>query len=387
MTALDLIRSYQPGLVELRRHLHAHPEFGFAEHATAARVADELRALGIEVHEGIGATGVVGVLQCGNGSGTIGLRADMDALPITEENTFAHASRHPGCMHACGHDGHTATLLGAARYLAETRRFNGRVVFIFQPAEEGLGGALAMLEDGLFARFPCDAIFAMHNTPGMKVGRFAISPGAMMAGGAFFDVTVSGRGAHGARPDHGVDPVLAACHVVSALQSIVSRNVDPRDPAVLSVTRVDGGNAYNVIPERAVIRGTARAFHAETMDLIERNLRRIAEHVAAGFGATAAIDFCRLFAPLVNDPSETAAIADAASALVGPENVNREGWRTVASEDFSFMLERCPGAYIRIGNGDGAPVHHPRYEFNDDILPLGAALFATLVERKLPHAA
>ena len=385
MSALDIIRSYHPALARLRQDFHAHPEIGFTEHRTAARVADELRALGVEVHEGIGGTGIVGVLRSGNGAGSVGLRADMDALPIEEENDFGHASRHPGVMHACGHDGHTAMLLGTARYLAETRAFSGTVRFIFQPAEEGLGGAQAMLRDGLLSRFPCDAIFGMHNSPGLKVGEFAIRPGATMAGGAFFDITVSGRGSHGARPEGGIDPVLAACHVVSALQSIVSRNVNPRDTAVLSVTRIDGGDAYNVIPNRATIRGTARAFRHETMDLIETNMRRVAEHVAAGFGATASVEFRRLFAPLINDPAETDAIAEAASALVGAEHVDRDGGQTMASEDFSFMLEECPGAYIRIGNGDSAPVHNPRYDFNDEIIPLGAALFATLVERKLPR--
>ncbi len=384
MSALDIIRSYHPALARLRRDLHAHPELGFMEQRTAARVADELRRVGVEVHEGVGRTGVVGVLRCGEGAGTVGLRADMDALPIQEENTFEHASRHTGCMHACGHDGHTVMLLGAARYLAETRNFSGAVRFIFQPAEEGLGGAAAMLQDGLFSRFPCQSVFAMHNSPGMPVGTFAIRPGVMMAGGAFFDIVVRGRGAHGARPEGGIDPVLAACYVVSALQSIVSRNVNPRDTAVLSVTGIDGGDAYNVIPERATIRGTARAFRPETMDLIEANLRRVAENVTAGFGATASVEFRRLFPPLVNHPAETEAIADAAASLVGPGNVDRDGGQTMASEDFAFMLERCPGAYIRIGNGDGAPVHNARYDFNDQVLPFGAALLATLIERKLP---
>lgn len=377
---------FQPALARLRQDLHAAPELGFEEHRTAARIAAELRALGIEVHEGVGGTGLVGVLRAGNGPGAIGLRSDMDALPITEETGLPFASAHPGVMHACGHDGHMAILLGAARYLAETRRFDGTVHLIFQPAEEGLGGAEAMLRDGLFERFPCDAVFGLHNTPGLALGAFAIRPGTMMAGGSFFDMTVTGRGAHGARPEAAIDPVLTACQIVGALQSIVSRNVNPRDTAVVSVTRLDGGDAYNVIPERAVIRGTARALRTETLDLIEAALARIAENVAAAFGATARVDLRRPFAPLVNDPAETAAYADAAALVAGEAQVDRDGGLTMASEDFSFMLEHCPGAYMRLGNGDGPPVHNPRYAFNDDAIPYGAALFATIVEQKLPRA-
>jgi amidohydrolase len=386
MKNVERIAEFHDDLTNWRRDIHAHPELGFEEQRTSDLVAKKLAEFGCEVFRGIGRTGVVGRLRAGSSSRSIGLRADMDALPIQEATNLAYRSRHEGRMHACGHDGHTTMLLGAARYLAETRNFDGTVNFIFQPAEEGLGGGEAMVKDGLFDRFPCDTIFGMHNRPGLAVGKFQIRTGPMMAGGAYFDITVTGRGAHGARPESGIDPVIVASHITTALQSIVSRNIRPLDTAVLSVTQIHAGDAYNVIPEQAFIRGTARAFASETMGLIEQNMARIASGVASGFGAAAELDFRTLFPPLVNDAAEAAFIADTAVALVGEDNVNRQGNLVMASEDFSFMLNRRPGAYIQIGNGDaegGCEVHNPGYDFNDAALPLGASLFASLAERKL----
>ena len=386
MQIIPSIGEFHSDLVAWRRDIHAHPELGFEEERTSALVAEKLASFGCEVHRGIGRTGVVGRLRVGDGPRTIGLRADMDALPIREANDVPYRSRNEGRMHACGHDGHTTMLLGAARYLAKTRGFDGTVNFIFQPAEEGLGGGLAMLEDGLFERFPCAAIFGMHNRPGLAVGKFAIRAGAMMAGGAYFDIAVTGRGAHGARPESGIDPVVVASHITTALQTIVSRSVRPVDTAVLSVTQIHAGEAYNVIPETAVMRGTVRAFSRETMELIRDKMERIAGGIAGAMGATATLDFRVTFLPLVNDAAATGFIADTAAELVGAENVDRDATLSMASEDFSFMLERCPGAYIRIGNGDrpdGCEVHNPGYDFNDEALPLGASLFARLVERRL----
>ena len=386
METVERIRTFHDELTEWRHAIHAHPELGFQEQRTSDLVADKLAGFGIEVHRGLGKTGVVGRLRVGNSPRTIGLRADMDALPIQEANTFDYRSQNDGRMHACGHDGHTTMLLGAARYLAQTRNFDGTVHFIFQPAEEGLGGAAAMVKDGLFDEFPCEVIFGMHNRPGLAVGKFQIRPGAMMAGGAFFDIAITGRGAHGARPEAGIDPIVVASHITTALQSIVARNVRPVDTAVISVTKFHAGDAYNVIPEKAVLGGTARCFSNTTMDLIEERMRRIAESVAAGLGASASLDFRRLFPALVNHADETRFIADAAAEVVGEDNVNRQAGLVMASEDFSFMLERCPGAYIQIGNGDGeggCEVHNPGYDFNDAALPYGAALFARLVERRL----
>src|SRR5438477_4499872 len=316
MKPLDRINTYHPELTAIRRDIHANPELGFAEHRTSDIVAKQLEALGIEVHVGVGGTGVVGVLREGNGPVSVGLRADMDALPILEANEVPYKSTKPGVMHAGGLDGHTTMLLGAARYLAETRNFNGTVNFIFQPAEEGLGGAKAMLKDELFERFPCDTVFGMHNHPGLAVGQFAIRPGTMMAAGAFFDIHVEGRGAHGARPEQSVDSVLVASHIVTALQAIVARNVSALDTAVVSATAINSGDAYNVIPQSAEIRGTVRTFKNETTTLVEENMKRTAAGVAGAFGASASVDFRRLFAPLVNDAAETAEFADVAAELV-----------------------------------------------------------------------
>jgi len=378
----------QAQMREWRRDIHAHPELGFREQRTAELVASRLESFGIEVHRGIGKTGVVGVLKNGTSERSVGLRADMDALPIQEANRFPHRSRHEGVMHACGHDGHTAMLLGAAQHLARRLGVDGSVHFIFQPAEEGIGGARAMVEDGLFRRFACDAIFGMHNRPGMALGRFAVRSGPMMAGGAFFDIDVAGRGAHGARPESGIDPVLAAAHIATALQSIVSRNVRPVETAVLSVTQIHAGDAYNVIPQSARLCGTVRAFSTEVMEMIGRNMARIAEGVAGGFGASAKTDFRAVFPPLINDANEAEFAAGVCSELVGAGNVRRDPLLIMASEDFSYMLAQVPGCYINIGNGDGegaCEVHNPWYDFNDAALPYGAAFFVRLVERKLPR--
>jgi len=373
-------------MIVWRRDIHAHPELGFEEQRTSDMVAEKLAAFGCEVHRGIGGTGIVGVLREGGSSRAIGLRADMDALPIQEGNAFDHRSVHDGKMHACGHDGHTTMLLGAARYLAETRNFDGQVNFIFQPAEEGLGGAMAMIEDGLFERFPCDAIFGMHNRPGLPLGRFAVRGGAMMAGGALFDIDITGKGAHGARPESSIDPVIVAAHITTALQTIVSRNTRPLDSAVLSVTQIHAGAAHNVIPQAARLSGTARAFSREIMTLVEEGMKRVAKGIAEGLGATAEVDFRLVFAPTVNDVAEADFAAGVCAEIAGAENVERDPPLIMASEDFSFMLEKVPGCYFNIGNGEGegvCEVHNPAYDFNDDALPTGASVFVRLTETRL----
>ena len=369
-----------------RHDFHAHPELGFNETRTARLVAERLRSFGCEVEEGIGGTGVVGTLRNGTSTRSVGLRADMDALPLSEGNLFAHRSTHSGCMHACGHDGHVTMLLGAAKYLAATHHFDGIVHFIFQPAEEGLGGARAMIADGLFGRFPCDSIFAMHNRPKLGIGRFALRAGPAMAGGAFFDININGVAAHGARPESGVDALMVGAQIAVALQMIVSRNVAPTDSAVLSITQFHAGDAYNVIPQHAVLRGTVRAFRTELMSGIEQMMRRTAEQVAAGLGANARLDFRVNFTPLVNDATQTAFAASICEELVGAANVDHEPALVMASEDFADMLNEVPGCYLLIGNGDregACEVHNPMYDFNDEALPLGASFFARVVEHKL----
>jgi hippurate hydrolase len=390
MPIADRIAAMHAELTGWRRDIHAHPELGFEETRTSDLVATKLAAFGCTVHRGLGKTGVVGTLRAGSSARTVGLRADMDALPIEEANAFEHRSLHRGKMHACGHDGHTTMLLGAARYLAETRNFDGTVHFIFQPAEEGLGGAKAMVEDGLFEKFPCDAIFGMHNRPSLPLGHFAVRAGPMMAGGAFFDIRVTGKGAHGARPETGIDSVMVAAHIAIALQTIVSRNAPPVETAVLSVTKIHGGDAYNVIPQTAQLAGTVRTFSRELMVLIETSMRRIAKGVAEAFGATAEVDFRFLFAPTVNDAREAEFAAGICTELVGAGKVERNPELIMASEDFSYMLEKVPGCYINIGNGageGGCEVHNPAYDFNDAALPLGASFFARLVETRLKKGA
>jgi len=383
---IDSIRAWLPELTTWRRDFHAHPETGFEEHRTAGLVAERLEAMGIEVHRGIGRTGVVGTLRAGRGNRAIGLRADMDALDMPEANTFAHASTVPGKMHGCGHDGHTTMLLAAARHLAATRNFDGTVHFIFQPAEEGQGGARAMIEDGLFERFPCDAVYGLHNRPGMPVGQFGICAGPMMAGAAFFDLVIHGRGGHGARPESTIDPVVIGAQIVSAFQTIVARNIAPNDTAVVTTTGFSAGTAYNVIPEKVALRGTVRAFRVETMRLAESRMRALATNIATGFGATAELDFREITVPVVNSAEQTALIADAAAALVGAPHVDRNRIPAMGSEDFSYMLAERPGAYILVGNGDGqgsCEVHNPGYDFNDAAIPYGGGVLAAVVEKEL----
>ena len=385
-TTVETLAPLHAEMTGWRRDIHAHPELGFQETRTAGRVAALLEACGIAVTRGVGRTGVVGTLKVGTGPRTIGLRADMDALPITEANSFGHRSTHAGLMHACGHDGHTAMLLGAATQLARTKRFDGTVHFIFQPAEEGLGGAQAMIDDGLFTRFPCDSVFGMHNRPSLDVGRFAVRSGPMMAGGGFFDIRITGRGSHGARPESGIDAALVAAQVAVSVQSIVSRNVSPLESAVISVTRIRAGDAYNVIPQTADLGGTLRAFSRRTLEAMAEHLARVAKGTAAAYGASAEVDVRINFAPTVNDAEQAEFAARICTELVGAANVDRNPPLIMASEDFSFMLEQVPGCYLNIGNGtgeSGCEVHNPAYDFNDRALPLGAAFFVRAVETKL----
>jgi hippurate hydrolase len=390
MAVIDRIAKMHQEMTVWRRDIHSHPELGFEETRTSDIVAAKLKEFGCEVHRGLGKTGVVGSLRIGNSTRAIGLRADMDALPIQEENIFDHRSTEDGKMHACGHDGHTTMLLGAAKYLAETGNFEGQVHFIFQPAEEGIGGAQAMIDDGLFEMFPCDAIFGMHNRPKFDSGKFAVRSGAMMAGGAFYDIDISGYGAHGARPESSVDPVVVAAHIVTALQSIVSRNVRPLDSAVVSTTRINSGEAYNVIPQTARLSGTVRAFSYEVMDLVEKRMIQIAKGIAEGFGATVKVDFRVIFAPTINHAQEAEFAAKICREIVGADRVERNPPLIMASEDFSFMLNKVPGCYINIGNGQGegaCEVHNPGYDFNDEVLPIGAGFFARLIETRLAKEA
>ncbi len=386
MTIDPRIAAFADDLTTWRRDIHAHPELGFEEERTSRIVAEKLRDFGCEVTTGIGKTGVVGTIRVGNNPRAVGLRADMDALPMDETNTFDHRSQHAGRMHACGHDGHTTMLLGAARYLAATRNFDGTVHFIFQPAEEGRGGAEAMVKDGLFEKFPCEAVFGMHNRPKLDVGKFQIRSGPMMAGGGLFDIHIKGKGAHGARPESGVDPVVIGGHIITALQTVISRTIAPIDSGVISITQMHAGDAYNVIPETAVLRGTVRAFRKEVMATIKEKIERIASGIAGSLGGEAKADVRVVFPPLVNDPTEAQWIGDVAAGIVGEDNVNRNGSYVMASEDFSYMLEKVPGAFILIGNGGGeggCEVHNPGYDFNDTALPLGATLWARVIETRL----
>jgi hippurate hydrolase len=373
-------------LAAWRRRIHAHPELGFEEHQTSDFVAGKLAEFGVEVHRGVGGTGVVGVLRVGNETRAVGLRADMDALPIQEASSCAHPSRRPGVMHACGHDGHTVMLLAAARYLARSRGFRGQVNFIFQPAEEGLGGARAMLADGLLDRFPCDSLYALHIAPGVPLGSFGASPGLRTAAGAFFDVEVQGKGAHGAFPDQGLDPVVVAAELVLALQTIVARRLRPAETAVLSVTQVHAGDAYNVIPATARLAGTVRCFSLDTMRQMEDRMRALVEGIARAHGAAAHLDFRIIFHPVVNAAAPSALAADVCEVLVGPGAVLRGASRPgTGSEDFAFMAERVPACYVTLGNGEhSAPLHNPGFDFDDAALVHGASFFARVVEASLP---
>lgn len=382
MNVVPEIAAFAEDLVRIRRKLHADPEIGFEEVRTAAFVAETLAGWGIDVHRGIGGTGVVGVVR-GNGPGRrIGLRADMDALPMTEATGLPHASRNPGAFHGCGHDGHTTMLLGAARYLAATRRFAGEVVLIFQPAEEGLGGAAAMIADGLFDRFPCDEIYAVHNWPGAPLGRISLTPGVAMAAADTFDVTITGKGAHGAQPHLAVDPVMVATALAQALQTIVSRNVDPLRAAIVSVTRIQAGSAYNVIPEEARLGGTIRTFDEGVRALVLDRMRTLARGIADAYGAQIKVDAESRFSILRNGEVESAAAMEVARDIVGPALAELDADPKSGSEDFADMLAVVPGAYLWLGQGEGPPLHSPHYDFNDDALPIGASLHARIAEAR-----
>ena len=371
-------------LSQWRQDLHAHPELGFEEHRTSDFVASKLEEFGVEVHREIGKTGVVGVLRQGNETRSIGLRADMDALPISETNEFSHKSKNPGKMHACGHDGHTVMLLAAAKYLAESRSFSGQVNFIFQPAEEGLGGAKAMMDDGLFDKFPCDRVYAMHNGPGIAVGKFASVPGIRTAAGAFFDIKVIGKGGHGAFPQFAIDPITIAAEIISAIQTIISRSTSPNESAVLSITKMHAGDAYNVIPEKAVLSGTVRTFTIEKMQEIEQQMVSISEGISKAHGGTALVEFNTLFLPVLNEERATDLATAVCGDIVGQENVITTGSAGTGSEDFSFMSNEVPGCYVIIGNGeDSNALHNPNFDFNDEALVYGGSFFARVIEKEL----
>jgi hippurate hydrolase len=391
MPVINRIAAFHEEMIAWRQDIHRNPETAFEEHRTAAFVAQQLEGFGLEVRRGLAGTGVVATLRAGSGARAIALRADLDALHIQEKNALPYTSCVPGKMHACGHDGHTAMLLGAAKYLAETRKFDGVVHFVFQPAEENEGGGRVMVEQGLFDQFPCEAIYGMHNWPGMPVGQFAIRPGPMMASYDVFEIVVEGRGSHGAMPHQSIDPVVAAAQIVLGLQTIVSRNVKPIDAAVVSVTQIHGGDTWNVIPESVVLRGTTRCFRRDVRDQMERRIGEIAAGIASAMGATATLRYERRYPALVNQDEAVRRAAAAARDIVGdPAKVEMEIEPVMGSEDFAFMLERKPGAYIMIGNGGGEGgrmLHNARYDFNDAILPIGASYWARLVEQSLAAAA
>ena len=382
MQLIPEILSLADDLATIRQDIHAHPEIGFQEMRTSRLVAERLESIGVEVHRGIGGTGVVGIIR-GQGAGKrIGLRADMDALPMDEATQLPYASKNKGAFHGCGHDGHTTMLLGAAQYLSQTRNFKGEIVVIFQPAEEGLGGASRMIADGLFDRFPCDEIYGLHNWPGAPVGHISLTKGVAMAAADTFDIEITGRGAHGAQPQHAVDPVMVAATVAQALQTIVSRNIDPLKSAIVSVTQIHAGSAYNVIPETAFLGGTIRSFDEDVRALIAHRLTSLALNIAEGFGAEANVKIEPRFSVLRNSEVQSEAALQIARDLVGEELACFDAEPKSGSEDFAEMLAIVPGAYLMIGQGDGPSLHNPAYNFNDAITPIGASLLARIAETR-----
>jgi hippurate hydrolase len=393
MQLIEPILADAAAIAALRRDLHAHPELCFKEERTADVIAKALTDWGIPIHRGLGTTGVIGIVKNGNSPRAVGLRADIDALPMTEHNSFAHASKHAGKMHACGHDGHTAMLLAAAKHLAKHRNFDGTVYLVFQPAEEGGGGAREMIKDGLFDRFPMEAMFGAHNWPGLAVGQFALKNGPCFASSNEFRIVVRGKGSHAAMPHLGIDPVPIACQLVQGFQTIVTRNKRPIDTGVISVTMIHAGEATNVVPDACELRGTVRTFTTEVLDLIEQRMQAMSEATCAAFGAACEFEFRRNYPPTINHPAETAFAREVMAEVVGAENV-LEFEPTMGAEDFSYFLQKIPGCYFVIGNGDGAHresghgmgpcmLHNPSYDFNDELIPLGATLWVRMAERWL----
>jgi amidohydrolase len=387
MPIINSIAAFHPEMTAWRHDLHAHPELSMQESRTSQVVRNKLAAFGVdEIITGMATHGVVGVLRAGSSDRAIGLRADMDALPIQEETGLPHASRNPGVMHACGHDGHTTMLLGAAKYLAETRNFDGSVYLIFQPAEEFDGGAAMMVKDGLFDRCPMERVFGLHNWPEAKTGTFLWRTGPVMAAVGFFEIVVTGKGSHGASPHQGIDPIMVSAQIIGALQTIVSRSIEPIEGGVVSVGSISGGDAHNILPERVVMKGTARWFQPEVGDKIEAGMNRLVKGISESFGATADLRFFRHTPATVNDAEATALALDAAQRIAGPEAVKEMRVPTMGGEDFAHMLNAKQGAYLMLGGGGGKDeplLHHPRYDFNDEILPIGASWWATLVEQQL----
>jgi len=397
MKLIDPIIAFQSELQQIRRDLHAHPELCYEEERTADVVCAKLTEWGIPFERGLGKTGVVGIIRNGTSERAIGLRADMDALPMQEINTFPHASRHPGKMHACGHDGHTAMLLGAAHHLARHRNFDGTVYLVFQPAEEGGAGAREMIKDGLFERFPMDAIYGMHNWPGAATGTLSVCEGPMMASSNEFHVTVRGKGAHAAQPHKGIDPIMIAVQIAQAWQTIVTRNKSPLDTAVLSITQIHAGSATNVIPDDAKLVGTVRTFTTEVLDMVEKRMQSLAEGIAAAFDAEVEFTFRRNYPPLVNHATATRFALGVMKEVVGESMVDANVEPTMGAEDFAFFLQEKPGCYIFIGNGEGdhrdgghglgpCVLHNASYDFNDRLLPIGASFWVHLAEAALPQA-